>query len=130
MSSLAVRVLTGVIAAVAALLVWVIAVPVLDVELSATDYQGQPMEIGPLNILVFTILPALAGWGLIAVLERFAPSRAKMIWTVIAVAVLLLSLVPLSQMSAAAAASLGLMHLIVGGVIIFAMRSTSKVASA
>jgi Family of unknown function (DUF6069) len=125
-SSTAVRAITGVFAAAAALLIWVIAVPVLDVDLSTTNMQGQPMEIGPVPIIVSSIGPALAGWALIALLERFAPSRAKMIWTIIAVAALLISFVPLSQMSAAAAATLGLMHLVVGGVIIVVMRSTSK----
>jgi Family of unknown function (DUF6069) len=130
MSSTAVRVLTGVVGAAAALVIWVIAVPVFDVELTTTNPQGQTIEIGPVPIIVLSTIPALLGWALIALLERFTPSRAKTMWTVIAVAALLISFVPLTQMSAAAAVSLGLMHLVVGGVIIVGMRSTSKAASA
>ncbi len=130
MSSTAVRVLTGVVAAAAALVIWAIAVPVLDVELRTTNPQGQSIEIGPLPIVILSIVPALLGWALIALLERFTPGRARTIWTVIAVAALVVSLVPLTQMSAAAAVSLGSMHLVVGAVIIIGMRSTSRAARA
>ena len=83
MSSTSMRGLTGVFAAAAALLIWVIAVPVLDVDLTATA-QGQQIQIGPVQIIVFSIIPALLGWALIVGLERFAAGRAKAIWTIIA----------------------------------------------
>ena len=54
MSSTAVRVLTGVVAAAAALIIWAIAVPVLDVELRTTNPQGQSIEIGPLPIVMLS----------------------------------------------------------------------------
>ncbi|HEX6682603.1 MAG TPA: DUF6069 family protein [Candidatus Limnocylindrales bacterium] len=120
-----VRALSGVFAAIAALIIWVIAVPVFDVELMTTDWQGKPMEIGPVQIILFSIGPALAGWASIALLERLTRARAKPIWTTVAIVVLLISFVPLSQMTAAAAVTLGLMHLAVGLVIIAAMRVTS-----
>jgi hypothetical protein len=126
MSSTAVRALSGVIAAVAALVVWVIAVPVLDIDLTTTDWQGKPMVIGPINIIIFSIGPALAGWATIAILERLAPNKGKLIWTIVAAAFVALSLLPLSQMGAGAAITLGLMHVVVGGIVIAAMRATSQ----
>lgn len=129
MSPIAVRALAGVFAAIPALVIWAIAVPGLDVELTTTDMRGLPVEIGPVQIILFSVVMALLGWALIAVLERLAPSRAKTIWTVVAVVFLLVSFAPLSQMPASAAISLGLMHLVVGLVIIASMRRTAKVAA-
>lgn len=129
-SRLTLRALSGAIASVAALLIWVVAVPLLDIDLNFTDPQGVVQTVGPAALILFSFGPALAGWALIAILERFAPKRASLIWTVIAVALLLLSMLPLFELSTAAAITLGLAHLAVGGVIIWAMRSTSAPVAA
>jgi hypothetical protein len=119
------RALTGVFAAIPALLVWAIAAHGLDIEMPFTDAQGREREINAGAVVMFSIAPALLGWVLLATLERFAPKRALTIWTAVATAVLLVSLLPLVSMSAGAALALGLIHLIVGGVIIAALRTTS-----
>lgn len=119
------RLLTGVYASVAALLIWVIAVPVFDADLGFTDVNNQPQTVDPVAIIIFSVGSALAGWALLAALERFAPKRAKLIWTIVASLVLALSMVPLLGVSAGAAVTLGLMHLAVGAVIIVVMRRTS-----
>jgi hypothetical protein len=95
-----VRLLTGVFGAAAALLIWVIAVPVFDVEHATNNRRGQPMELAA-PIIVMSIIPA--SWlGTIA-LERFTPAGPA-IWTILAIAVLRISLVPLSHAGAAASA--------------------------
>jgi hypothetical protein len=119
------RALTGVLAAVPALLVWAIAAPGLGVELPFTDAQGKEQEINAGAVVMFSIVPALLGWVLLAALERFAPNRALTIWTAVATAVLVVSLLPLVSMSGGAALTLGLIHLVVGGVIIAVLRTTS-----
>lgn len=119
------RALTGALAAVPALLVWAIAAPGLGVELPFTDAQGNEQEINAGAIILFSIVPALLGWALLAVLERFAPNRGLAIWTAVATAVLVVSFLPLVSMSAGAAITLGLIHLAVGVVIITVLRATS-----
>lgn len=119
------RALSGALASVAALIIWVIAVPILDVQLTFTDPAGVTQTVGPGPLVMFSFGPALAGWALIAILERFASRWAKLIWTIAAVVMLALSMVPLFSVSAAAAVVLGVMHLAVGAVIIWVMRSTS-----
>ncbi|MET8091092.1 DUF6069 family protein [Micromonospora sp. NPDC005220] len=70
-------------------------------------------------VIVATAVAALAGWALLAVLER-RTDRSRVWWTSIAVAVLLLSLVvgPPSGVGGGAKATLALMHLSVGVILI------------
>ncbi len=124
------RALSGVVASVAALLIWLVAVPILDVKLDFADMTGATQTVVPAAIILFSIVPALAGWALLALLERVTPRRALPIWTTVAVLALLLSFVPLFGVSAGAAVALGLMHLAVGAVIIAIMRRTAKPAPA
>ncbi|MEU8510359.1 DUF6069 family protein [Kitasatospora sp. NPDC048722] len=66
-----------------------------------------------------SIVPTLLGWALLELLERFAPRRATVIWTVLAVLTLAGSL-PYNGagISVADQFLLALMHLIVGAVVI------------
>jgi hypothetical protein len=77
--------------------------------------------------LVTAALSALAGWGSLALLERLT-RRARATWTVIALAVLVLSLLvgPLSGATGAAKAGLALLHLAVAAVVIPGMRYGSR----
>ncbi|MFJ1709133.1 DUF6069 family protein [Kitasatospora sp. NPDC088346] len=70
------------------------------VYLSVLDHLGYdlktPAEFGQpaRSVLVdlasaFTVVPALAGWGALELLERFMPRRAVVTWTVLALAVLI-----------------------------------------
>jgi hypothetical protein len=70
---------------------------------------------------------ALAAWALLALLERLT-ARARTIWTIVAVVVLVASLgTPLlgSGVTAANRAVLELLHLAVGAVLIPALRRTA-----
>ena len=73
-------------ATAAALAVWAIASQVagLDVRLSAGAL--------PEHVAVVTVLAGLAGWAVLALLERVVPLRAGRTWTVLAAAVLAVSL--------------------------------------
>ena len=69
-------------------------------------------------VVVAAVVAALAGWALLAVLDR--TNRSRVWWTSIAVAVLLLSLVvgPPSGVGGGAKATLALLHLSVGVILI------------
>ncbi|RAO17013.1 DUF6069 family protein [Micromonospora noduli] len=73
-------------------------------------------------VIVAAAVAALAGWALIAVLER-RTNRSRVWWTSIAGAVLLLSLVvgPPSGVGGGAKATLVLLHLSVGVILILGL---------
>lgn len=102
----------------AALLVWLVADPVLGQELRIVE-EARVMEIGPFPVLSLSLGFALAGWALLAVLERFV-RPARRAWAVVATAALLLSFLPLTGdgMSGGTRTSLALMHLAVAAVLI------------
>jgi len=79
-------------AVVAAVVVWGVA-RAFDIDLrspSSGSQQGDSVGIG--LVLAVSALVSLAGWGLLALLERFAAARARIVWTVVAGVVFLLSL--------------------------------------
>jgi Family of unknown function (DUF6069) len=74
-----------------------------------------------------SLVAALAGWALLALLERFT-ARARTIWTAIALLVALLSLAgPLSILATTEAnvLALALMHVVVAAVLIPILAGTS-----
>jgi hypothetical protein len=75
------------------------------------------------EIIVFTLVFSLLGWGALALLERYT-RRAKTIWTVLATAVLALSFVPLAieQATADTKIMLSLIHLAVAAVLVPVLR--------
>ena len=112
------RVLAVLAATAATLVVWVAAVPLAGVDLTArsgaTDQQVTPVAVG-----VVTLVAGLAAWGLLALLERFT-GRARAVWAGIAVVVLLLSLLgPLGGgVGTASTVTLVAMHLVAAAVLI------------
>ncbi|MEP6561663.1 MAG: DUF6069 family protein [Nakamurella sp.] len=119
------RVLTVMGAAVSAFVVWVVAVPMLGVEL-VVQMGATEQPVGPISVVGTAIIAGLAGWGLLAILERRA-ARPNMVWTTIAVAVLALSLLgPLGARSAQATVTLLLLHLVVGVVLIISLRASGQ----
>ncbi|MGC4820795.1 DUF6069 family protein [Micromonospora sp. DT63] len=112
-------------AVLAAVVVWLIAT-VGGAELTVDQGAG-PKDVTVLAVLLTSALAALLGWGLLAVLERLS-GRATTIWTAIAVAVLVLSLVPASLVDASAGTrvALVLMHLAVGVVVILGFRRGAR----
>jgi hypothetical protein len=123
------RGLTVVAAAVAALVVWAIAGPLAGLDLTARS-GGPPQPVGPVAVLFVSLLAGLAGWALLAVLER-ATRHGRLIWTAVAVAVLALSLLgPLGSGSdTTSRVVLAAMHVVVGGVLIAGLRRRCPAAA-
>ncbi len=79
------------------------------------------------SVVLAATVAALAGWALLAVLERLT-ARARTWWTVIATAVFLLSLLagPPGGITAGAVAGLALLHLTVAVVLIAGLRRSAR----
>ncbi|MFJ6611274.1 DUF6069 family protein [Streptomyces sp. NPDC091289] len=110
------RTTTVLVAVLAPAVVWLVADPVLGHRLRITDPAAQEsLDIGLLPVVLLALLASLAGWGLLAALERFT-RRPRPLWTVAAAVVLLLSFLPLtgSGMSGGTRTALALMHVLVG----------------
>lgn len=105
----------------AALATWALAVPLAGITLTART-GGSTQPVGPEAIAVTSLLAGLAGWLLVAVLERFV-ARPGRIWTISAPAVLAASLAgPLdSAVGAAATLVLILLHLVVAAVLLLGL---------
>ncbi|MFF5210180.1 DUF6069 family protein [Streptosporangium sp. NPDC000396] len=110
-------------AVLAATVIGVIA-PAAGVDLRVDMRNGQPpMTIGLPLTIGFSLTFALLGWASLALLERFTV-RARTTWTILAVAVLLLSFLPLlaAEATAGTKAMLALMHVTVAAVLIPMLR--------
>ncbi len=122
------RALAVAAAVLAAVVVWLVARTVFDQDLAVRQPGRGATEVDIVPVLVFAIVPSLAGWALLAALERFAAARARTVWTVVAVAVLLLSFTPILQVQATGAtkAVLALMHVVVGAALILGFWRTAR----
>ncbi|MEO3824237.1 DUF6069 family protein [Actinomadura sp. B10D3] len=122
------RTLTVAGAAAAALALWTLTGPVAGLDPSA-ETGGELRTIGAAPVIAGSLVAGLAGWGLLALLERIA-ARAGRIWTVLALVVLALSLGgPLG--SAGDGTSMAVligMHLIVAAVLIPGLGRTAREA--
>ena len=119
-------------AVLAAVVIWVVAVPVLGVNLQATTGPGSTeLATVPIGaVIAASLLAPLAGLLLLVLLERFT-NRARLIWSVIAGLVLLLSYgAPVfgTGIPASSRITLALMHTAVGGIVIgvFTRSSASR----
>ncbi|SCG67619.1 DUF6069 family protein [Micromonospora halophytica] len=99
--------------------IWVIG------AIAGVDYTvenpGQPaFVVGFVPVLIFSLGSALVGWFGLAVLERLARRRAAVIWTTLAVALTLLSLIPVFATEATTGAKivLSVIHLAVAAPLI------------
>jgi hypothetical protein len=113
-------------AVAAALAVWAVAVPLAGIELTVV-MNGVTQPVGPGTVMTTSLLAGLAGWALLAALERFG-RRPHRTWTVIAVVMLVLSLAgPLGNgVHTATTIALTGMHLAVGAVLIPALRRSAR----
>lgn len=113
------RVLAVAGAPIATLAMWLLADPLAGVELTIRPVSGAVREVGPAAIVLMSLLAGLAGWALLAVLERLG-SRAGRTWTALAVVVLLLSLTgPLTAGATTASTTVLVgMHLAAAAVLI------------
>jgi hypothetical protein len=115
--------------AVAAALVVYLVERLLGVHVQTPGNGGAPpADLGPVNVLLTALVACLLGWALLAVLERLT-SRARTIWTVIAVLFSLLSLAaPLLSpgLSTAQRIALAFMHVSVAVILIPLFTSTVR----
>lgn len=114
----------------APVLVWLVTDPLLGHRLTIDDGEETlGMTAGP--VAVVALLASLAGWALLAALERFGPRHARAVWAVTAGAVLAASFLPLTGdgMDAGTRAALALMHLAVAAVLIPGLRASRPVTS-
>ncbi|KUL63852.1 DUF6069 family protein [Streptomyces sp. NRRL S-1521] len=107
------------LAVLSPVLVWLVADPLLGHRLRIADGE-QTLDIGAAPVAVVALLASLAGWGLLAALERFGVRRARAIWTGVAGAALVVSFLPLTGdgMDGGTRISLALMHLAVAAALI------------
>jgi Kef-type K+ transport system membrane component KefB len=111
---------------VAALALWALLSQVAGVDLEAK--QGGPtMHIGGVSVFVASAVVSLAGWGLLALLER-RTANARKIWTIVALIACALSLGSPLTSGVGAGAKLGLasLHLVVGAVLIPGLRRSAS----
>ena len=99
----------------------------LGADFVLTDSTGTGVVTLPVA-LIFTAVFGLLGWGTLALLERFTRRRAQAIWTALAIAVTLLSIVPifLEGATSATRAALTVLHLAVAAVLVPLFRRTSR----
>jgi hypothetical protein len=112
-------------AAAATFTVWTIAHPVAGADLVVDTGSGHT-TVTPIAVVLSTVVAGLAAWALLAVVERFI-RRAAEVWSWIACAVLLISLLgPIgSAVDAGATVALVAMHLATGAALIPIMARSS-----
>ena len=114
-------------AAGAAALVWLVAVPLLDLSVTVPEAPGsatkEPLRLG--LVLITATVASLAGWALLALLERLT-RRATAIWTGIALVVLVVTMPYAGDFTATERGVLATMHLAVAAVLVPALRRTSR----
>jgi hypothetical protein len=115
-------------AVTAAVAVWILAVPLLGLHLIVRFGNGSPQTIGIDLVVGASLIASLVGWGLLVTLERRS-TRARTMWTVVAIAALLISLsLPLSAgTTASTKAVLAVMHVAAAAVLIPGLRGGLKV---
>jgi hypothetical protein len=98
-----------------------------DYPVATAGGDDQVIDFAP--VVLVTALAGLAAWGLLALLERMT-DRARAIWPMIAIAVLLLSLLgPLgSGVGTSSKVVLALLHLGAGATLIPLMRRSIDMA--
>jgi hypothetical protein len=113
-------------AVVAAVLVWVVGEPVLGNDMIIKAEGQEPQDLGVSAMIMFALFFSLAGWALLALLERVTP-RARLIWTVVALVFLAVSFFPPLTIEASGGAKvvLALAHVAVAAVLIPVFRATS-----
>jgi Family of unknown function (DUF6069) len=122
--SLSARRSAGVIAVAAAagLVVWAV-VRLLGVELTVGK-SPDPNQVGPVEVLVATVLAGLAAWFVHRLLAR--STRTARWWPSVGSTALAISMLGPSYLAdGAAAVALITMHLIVGGILIRGFTSQS-----
>ncbi|MFG2194359.1 DUF6069 family protein [Streptomyces sp. NPDC048639] len=111
-------------------LIWLLADRVFGIDLRIPDGPGSTTtsELVLPAVIISVAVISLVGWGLLALLERLT-GRARTVWTAIASAVVVLSLLgPLfaAGLTAGNRITLVCLHLAVGAVLIPAYRKDAR----
>ncbi|MFB9234680.1 DUF6069 family protein [Plantactinospora siamensis] len=117
------RLLAVGVAAAATLVVWAVTAPFVELRVRS---GGSTQSVGAIAVVLTAVLAGLAGWALLAGLERFT-RRPRASWTGVAVAVAALSLAgPLgSGVGGSAKLALAALHLVAAAVLIPLLRRTT-----
>ena len=112
-------------ATLAAALVWLVAVPLLDLTITVPEGPGSTTRasLGLGLVVVTALVASLAGWALLALLERFT-RRAASVWTGVALVVLVVTMPYAAGFTVTERVVLGAMHLAVAAVVVPALRRT------
>ncbi|MCI0158774.1 hypothetical protein KNO15_18905 [Leifsonia shinshuensis] len=123
------RLATVVAASLAGIVVWSICVPVLGVDLGVGSGSAA-QTVGPVSVLVVSLLGGVVAWMLLAVLERLFV-RGRLIWQISGWAVLVLSLAGPAGLAQSTGALIGLiaMHLVVGSVLVVGLAWPPRAAA-
>jgi len=111
----------------AAAVVWVVGEPLLGNDLVVEQPGQAPLDLGLAAFVIITLGASLAGWAVLALLERIT-QYGRRIWTGLAIAVVAVSYLPFlsAEMSAGSAVVLALVHLVVGAVLISLLLRTPR----
>lgn len=105
------------LAATAAAVLWMLAVPALGVNLAVTTGEGT-RTVGIVSVLVSATVATLAGWATLALLGRWAKGRSVWAWGAVVLASLsLLSPLTMAHSTGAAVTLVG-MHVAVAAVAV------------
>ncbi|MFF0431978.1 DUF6069 family protein [Streptomyces sp. NPDC004327] len=114
-------------------LIWLLAHSAFDIDLRTPDGPGSTTT-SPLPfpaVIIGVAVIGLLGWGLLALLEKFAAGRARTVWTVVALVILVLSLfAPVfgAGLTTGNKITLVLFHLVVGAILVPAFRKSAPAA--
>src|SRR5680860_1867064 len=108
---------------------WGIAESLLGIDLAVRSGAATVHQISSLAVTLTSLGAGFAGWGVLALLERWT-SRPRLVWTVVAVVVFVVSLLgPLGAVTTAATVVLMVLHGVVAGVLIVGLRRTTAGAN-
>lgn len=116
----------GAIAAVGNLIVYAIALGMgIPLRIPATPGAADLTALSPVPVVISSLIPAIGAALLLALLARFV-ARPRFIFLIVAGIFLALSFVPVLSLPVAASAqvTLGLMHIVAGAAIVWALTST------
>ena len=127
-TSLSRNAITVIGAAVGALALWLVETRLIGVDLAVrTGDVVQPVT--GVSVVATALVAGLAATLSAWLLTRLAPRRCRTVWTVLASAVLLVSLLgPLGATSPAAVVSLVALHLLVGLTLLLGLRGSFTTA--
>ena len=111
-----------------ALIWWAILSRAFGIDLVAK--QGSVMHINGVSVFVASLFVSVAGWGLLAILER-RTVNARAVWTVVATIFCITSLGSplLNGIGTDAKLALASLHLVVGACVILGLRRTALSAA-